>query len=82
MKGVPETIFGQVWLKDSRRIIYEDAVKGALVIVDVDSGRQKEMTTGLHLAVGIVLSPDEKTLYVAISRQQADIWMMTLGGTR
>jgi Tol biopolymer transport system component len=78
-------VFGvsaQAWLKDSRRMILLDQVKGRLVLLEVDTGRQKELATGLDLSVNVVLSPDDRTLYVAIARKQADIWMATLGGSR
>jgi hypothetical protein len=29
----------------------------------------------VHLGFGLVLSPDRRTVYVSVAREQADIWL-------
>ena len=65
--------FGFAWLGDSRRALYR--LNDDVVLLDVDSGRRKVLQTGLHLGLGLTISPDRKQVYVTIAREQADIWL-------
>jgi Tol biopolymer transport system component len=67
------TFMGFAWLGDSRRVLYR--VEDNIVLMDVDSGRRKVIPTGVHLGFGLVLSPDRRTVYVSVAREQADIWL-------
>jgi Tol biopolymer transport system component len=71
--------FGYVWLGDSRRVVYPESDADTLWLVDVESGRRKALATGLNIGIGLVASPDRRTLYPSIRRQQADIWMIETG---
>ncbi|HEX5071524.1 MAG TPA: protein kinase [Vicinamibacterales bacterium] len=68
----PVGYFGYAWL-DGKRVVYQ--FEDNIVLIDVDSGRRKVMPAGIALAIGVVVSRDGKTIYAAISRAQADIWM-------
>ena len=64
---------GFAWLSDSRRVLVH--LNDDLVLLDVDTGRRKVMSPGVHLGLGLTLSHDRKLIYVTISREQADIWL-------
>ncbi len=70
------------WLQDSRRVVFADADGTKIALMDVDTGRRTELASGLSLGLGVVVSPDQRTLYVAVGRGQADIWMATIGAAR
>ena len=70
---------GYIWLGDSRRVVFADSTTDTLWLLDVDSGRIKVLGTGLKLGMGLVGSPDRRTLYASTRREQADIWMMEMG---
>jgi Tol biopolymer transport system component len=76
------TFASLTWLQDSRRVVYSRPAQGELAVLDVDSGRRKVMASGLSLGAFLAISPDNRTLYVAATRQQADIWMATLDAGR
>jgi serine/threonine protein kinase/Tol biopolymer transport system component len=69
---------GFVWLPDNRRVVFVDPLVTTLWLIDVDSGRRKALMTGQRLAAGLVASPDRRTLYGSINRQQADLWIVEL----
>ena len=73
---------GIVWLQDSRRVVFVDPNTGTINLMDVETGRRRELAHGLPLGLGLVVSPDQRTFYVSTTRQQADIWMVTLGAAR
>jgi len=76
------TFLGFVWLPDSRRALYGDTDTDTLWLVDVESGSRKALATGLKLGLGLAASPDRRTLYASIARQQADLWMIDMKGAR
>ncbi len=51
-------------------------------LLDVESGRRKALVTDLKLGLGLAISPDRRTLYASIRREQADLWMIDLKGGR
>ena len=73
---------GFVWLSDSRRVVYADPDASTIWLLDVESGRRKALVTDLKLGLGLAISPDRRTLYASISREQADLWMIDLKGGR
>ena len=64
---------GIAWLADSRRVVYQ--FDDNIVLMDVESGRRKVIPTGVHLGYGLALSPDRRTMYVSVRREQADVWL-------
>lgn len=71
--------YGCTWLGDSRRLIYLFA--DALWLLDVESGRRRELQSNIA-ANYATLAPDGRTIYVGLSRSQADLWMGELKGKR
>ncbi len=67
-----------VWLGDSRRVLFVDPKTQGLAVVDVDTGRRRDLTGGLHLVAALAAAPDWRTLYGAVNRQQADLWVVEL----
>jgi sugar lactone lactonase YvrE len=64
---------GFVWLSDSRRSAYVDSATRTIWLLDVETGRRKALVTDLKLGSGLAISPDGRTLYASISREQADL---------
>jgi Tol biopolymer transport system component len=75
--GQPE-FGGVVWLPDSRRAVYVDYATDTLWLLDVDTGRRKALAAGLNLGLGLTASPDGRTLFASLNRQQADLWLTEL----
>ena len=69
-------LWGFVWMPDSRRLAYVANDVDTLWLVDVESGTRKALATGLRLGLGLAASPDRRTLYASVSRQQADLWLI------
>ncbi|MBK9090077.1 MAG: PD40 domain-containing protein [Holophagales bacterium] len=75
---VTETGSEPVFLRDGRRIAFQDG--NALKIVDTGSGRTREILRGdeRRVLASFALSPDDKDLFVIWSVTQADLWLMDL----
>lgn len=69
----PVSYFGFAWLPGSKRIVYQH--EDNIMLVDVETGRRKEMPVGITLGMGLVVSRDGKMIYTTVRREQADIWM-------
>ncbi|HUF48032.1 MAG TPA: protein kinase [Vicinamibacterales bacterium] len=68
--------WGYLWLADSRRVLY--TLEDSLWMIDVDSGRRQELLAGVQFGLAMVLSPDGKTIYASLAREQADLWLIDL----
>ncbi len=69
------------FLRDGRRIAFREG--NVLKIVDISSGRAREILKGDPLRVidSFGLAPDDRSFFVYFDCQQADIWLMDLGGS-
>jgi Tol biopolymer transport system component len=67
-----------LWLQDSKRVLCADQSTDVLWVIDIASGRRKSLATGLKLGGALAASPDRRTIYGAVSRQQADLWTVEL----
>jgi hypothetical protein len=65
-----------IWLSDGRRVLFHN--EGKLLVLDVETGRIKEILAGVGLDHGFALSHDDRTIWFGITRREADIWMVTL----
>ena len=69
---------GPTWLKDSRRLLFEN--QGNLFLVDRVSKASKQIlarTPGVSLN-WLKLSDDSRTIYYARGTNEADIWLMSI----
>ena len=67
-------------MPDNRRVAFVDNDTDTLWLVDVETGVRKALASGMRFGVGLAASPDRRTLYASVSRQQADLWMIDLKG--
>ena len=65
-----------VWLQDSKRLVCVDQAADTLWLIDVEGGRRRSLASGLKLGGVLTASPDRRTLYTTVRRQQADLWMV------
>jgi Tol biopolymer transport system component len=78
--GMPVT--GVTWLaRDNRRVLVRST--DDLHLVDVDSGRTKKLAANAGgitrgIGAGLLVSPDGRTIYASVARQQADVWVVDL----
>ena len=64
------------WLLDSKRLLCVDQAADTLWLIDVENGRRRSLASGLQFGGVLTASPDRRTLYTTIRRQQADVWMV------
>ena len=65
-----------VWLKDSRRLLCLNARIGGITLVDVETGRTRDILGDAGLGLGIAIAPDGRTVYVSRQRMQSDVWLL------
>ncbi|HET7293786.1 MAG TPA: hypothetical protein VFM88_15280, partial [Vicinamibacteria bacterium] len=73
------------WLPDSRRILFNK--RGALVLLDIVTGRRKEILPPRTLPVDggwstFALTRDGRSIAYLEARREGDIWLADLGGER
>lgn len=68
---------GPRWLRDSRRVLYVD--RGRLALLDTETGRSQVL---FSIAGEVIISPaitgDERTIYFVRLKNEGDIWLATL----
>jgi Tol biopolymer transport system component len=77
---VPTGFASVVWLKDSRRLLFLNARIGGITLVDVDTGKVRDILTDASLGLGIAIAPDGRTIYVSRQRIQSDVWLLERTG--
>jgi Tol biopolymer transport system component len=65
-----------VWLPDSRRILCLNPRVGGITLVDVETGRARDLLTDAGLGIGMAIAPDGRTIYVSRQRIQSDVWLL------
>ncbi|HMV49604.1 MAG TPA: hypothetical protein PKD31_17725, partial [Blastocatellia bacterium] len=64
-----------VWLNDNRRILYVDA--GRLLISDPVTGQEREVLSLLpHRITSVAITRDNRSLYISVEENEADIWLL------
>lgn len=71
---LPVRSVGFSWLPDSRRLLFTDLSRKTWLI-DVDSGRRRELPLDFQTGTGLLVSPDGRTVYTSITRDRADLWL-------
>jgi Tol biopolymer transport system component len=69
---------GQIWLSDSRHLLYWD--NGSLLLLDIVSRASRPVLTTPPDSEynGFGLSRDDRILYMSRNTEQGDIWLLTL----
>jgi Tol biopolymer transport system component len=68
---------GPVWLRDSRRLLFQD--QGKLYLIDSQSKRTREILSVAPQEIDPpALSRDDRLIYFSIVVTEADIWLATL----
>ena len=74
------TEFGMfpVWLHDQRRLLFQS--EGKIYLLDSLTGTTREFLSSPPNEAGapFAISPDGRTLYFALSANEADVWLMSL----
>ncbi len=72
-----ESGMNPVWLKDSRRLLFE--LQGKLYLLDSQSKKSREiLAVPPHLANSPAVSRDNRLIYFILDATEADIWLVNL----
>jgi Tol biopolymer transport system component len=70
---------GARWLNDNRRLIYPDSTTNTIFLVDTGSPKPVEIYSVAPRSLGAIrLSPDNESLYFALSSAESHIWTIDI----
>ena len=72
---------GPAWMSDSRRLLFVDASRRKIFVLDTASGRSVpllDISSGTVRGGQAVISRDDRTIFFVRNDMEADIWQVTL----